>query len=67
MVMTSMQNPVDRVLEAILLALQVLQVVFLWIHDWIPLGRLNDVAAVRSQNSLGRLVIVTCSRACHGL
>jgi hypothetical protein len=53
------RHPVDRVLEAILLALQVLQVVFLWIHDWIPLGRLNDVIAVRSQNTLGRLVTVT--------
>lgn len=51
--------PVNSVLEAILLALQVLQVVFLWIHDWIPLGRLNDVAAVRSQDTLGRLVTVT--------
>ena len=49
------QHPVDRVLEAILPALQVLQVVFLWIHDWIPLGRLNDVIAVRSQDTLGRL------------
>ena len=47
------QHPVGRVLEAILLALQVLQVVFLWIHDWVPLGRLNDVVAVRSQDTLG--------------
>jgi hypothetical protein len=53
------QHPVDRVLEAILLVLQALQVVFLWIHDWIPLGRLNDVVAVRSQDTLGRLVTVT--------
>jgi hypothetical protein len=53
------KHPVDRAAETILLALQVLQVVFLWIHDWIPLGRLNDVAAVRSQDTLGRLVMVT--------
>lgn len=53
------QHPANSVLEAILLALQVLQVLFLWIHDWIPLGRLNDVAAVRSQDTLGRLVTVT--------
>jgi hypothetical protein len=46
-------------LEWILLALQVFQVVFLWIHDWIPLGRLNDVTAVRSQDTVRRLVIVT--------
>src|ERR1700720_3733286 len=46
-------------LEQALLALQAFQVVFLWIHDWIPLGRLNDVAAVRSQDTVWRLVIVT--------
>jgi hypothetical protein len=46
-------------LELALLALQAFQVVFLWIHDWIPLGRLNDVAAVRSQDTVWRLVIVT--------
>ena len=53
------QHPVDRNLEVILLVLELFQVVFLWIHDWIPLGRLNDVVAVRSQNTLGRLVTVT--------
>jgi hypothetical protein len=53
------QHPVERALEAVLLVLQALQVVFLWIHDWIPLGRLNDVVAVRSQDTLGRLVTVT--------
>jgi hypothetical protein len=47
------------VLDKILLALQAFQVLFLLIHDWIPLGRLNDVAAVRSQDTLGRLVRVT--------
>jgi hypothetical protein len=49
----------DKALETALLALQAFQVVFLWIHDWIPLGRLNDVVAVRGQDSLARLVIVT--------
>ena len=47
-------------LDKILLALQALQVLFLLIHDWIPLGRLNDVAAVRSQDTYRRLVLVTC-------
>jgi hypothetical protein len=46
-------------LEQILLALQTFQVLFLWFHDWIPLGRLNDVAAVRRQDTLARLVLVT--------
>jgi hypothetical protein len=53
------QHPEGHILEAILLTLEALQVCFLWIHDWIPLGRLNDVAAVRSQDTLGRLVTVT--------
>jgi hypothetical protein len=37
------------VLEAILIALQAFQVLFLAIHDWVPLGRLNDVGAVRRE------------------
>jgi hypothetical protein len=45
--------------EMVLLALQVFQVLFLWVHDWIPLGRLNDVAAVRNQDTRRRLVTVT--------
>jgi hypothetical protein len=36
-----------------------LQVAFLWIHDWVPLGRLNDVAAVRREDGLGGLVRIT--------
>jgi len=51
--------PANREIEMVLLALQVFQVLFLWVHDWIPLGRLNDVAAVRSQDTRGRLVTVT--------
>ena len=49
----------SHALEPILLALQAFQVAFLWTHDWIPLGRLNDVAAVRRQDSFPRLIIVT--------
>jgi len=47
------------VLEVSLLVLQTLQVAILWTHDWIPLGRLNDVSAVRSQDTTQRLVVVT--------
>jgi hypothetical protein len=50
---------IGRSLELPLIALQAFQVAFLWIHDWVPLGRLNDVAAVRKADSLQRLVIVT--------
>ena len=45
--------------ELALVALQAFQVLFLWVHDWLPLGRLNDVAAVRSQNTGSRLARVT--------
>ena len=45
--------------ELCLLALQSFQVVFLWTHDWFPLGRLNDVAAVRREDSRPRLAVVT--------
>jgi hypothetical protein len=51
--------PANREIEGVLLALQAFQVLFLWVHDWIPLGRLNDVAAVRSQDTRRRLVTVT--------
>ena len=51
--------PASPRIEIILLVLQVFQVVFLWVHDWIPLGRLNDVTAVRSQDTSLRLVAVT--------
>jgi hypothetical protein len=45
--------------EIALIVLQVFQVLFLWIHDWVPLGSLNDVAAVRHQDTRTRLVVVT--------
>jgi hypothetical protein len=51
--------PASQRVELIFLGLQVFQVLFLWLHDWLPLGRLNDVAAVRSQGTMLRLVIVT--------
>jgi len=37
----------------------VFQVLFLWLHDWVPLGGLNDVAAIRTQDTTLRLIIVT--------
>ena len=46
-------------LEAVLLLLQVLQVAFLALHDWLPIPPLNDVAAVRGVDSTSRLVAVT--------
>jgi hypothetical protein len=46
-------------LQVVLMALQGFQVLFLALHDWIPLGRLNNVAAARSENSAGRLLRTT--------
>lgn len=57
--MTHHSASTEPALEILLLALQAFQVAFLWIHDWIPLGCLNDVAAVRGQDTTRRLVIVT--------
>jgi hypothetical protein len=57
--MAQQHFPENPEIEMVLLALQVFQVCFLWVHDWIPLGRLNDVAAVRSQDTKRRLVTVT--------
>jgi hypothetical protein len=39
--------------------LQAVQVVILWLHDWLPLPPLNDVAAVRRADTTARLVWVT--------
>jgi hypothetical protein len=46
-------------MEIIFIALQVFILVFLLLHDWVPLGRFNDIAGVRSQNTPGQLVLVT--------
>jgi hypothetical protein len=51
--------PPNHQVEIILIAAQLFQVLFLWLQDWVPLGRLNDVPAVRNQDTMLRLVIVT--------
>jgi hypothetical protein len=42
-----------------LLALQAFHVLFLLFHDWVPLGSLNNITAVRAANSIGKLLIAT--------
>jgi hypothetical protein len=42
-----------------LIALQVYVVAFIALHDWVPLGDLNDVAAVQAADPRGKLVAVT--------
>jgi len=56
--MTLTSHPIGA-LEILFLALQTFVVAFLLLHDWIPLGRLNNTAAMRSQDSLLHRVIVT--------
>jgi hypothetical protein len=46
-------------MKAVFIALQVFILAFLVLHDWIPLGPFNDVAGVRSQHTLGQLVLET--------
>jgi hypothetical protein len=50
---------VNPILLDTLLGLQVFQVLFLVLHDWIPLGRLNDVKAARAANPGSRLFVTT--------
>jgi len=42
-----------------LLALQCFVVLFLFLHDWIPLGSLNDLQGVSTADSLGKRVAAT--------
>lgn len=42
-----------------LLALQCFQVLFLALHDWIPLGTLNDVKGARAANPGNKLLTTT--------
>lgn len=43
----------------LLIALQAIQVSILWLHDWVPLGVLNDVGRAQRENTRSRLVRVT--------
>jgi hypothetical protein len=42
-----------------LFVLQIFHVLFLSLHDWIPLGKLNDPKAVRATISSGKLLAAT--------
>jgi hypothetical protein len=41
------------------IACQICVVLFIALHDWIPLGRLNNLAGIRSVDSLAKRVVVT--------
>jgi hypothetical protein len=47
------------VLIVSLIGLQSFVVVFIALHDWVPLGSLNNVIAVQSADSKQKLVVVT--------
>jgi hypothetical protein len=46
-------------LVSALIALQLFVVVFIALHDWVPLGRLNNLAAVQAADPASKLLIVT--------
>ena len=46
----------SRGFEVTLFLLQAVQVLFLLLHDWVPLGRLSDLEAGRSLDSLGKRI-----------
>jgi hypothetical protein len=45
--------------EIVFLGLQTIVVVFLLFHDWVPLGSLNNLAAIRREDSLARSIFAT--------
>ena len=45
--------------DGALTGLQALGVAFIALHDWVPLGRLNDVGAVRAHETTRHLLLVT--------
>ncbi len=49
----------NRSVEVAVLALQSFHVAFLLLHDWVPLGRLNDVRALRTVYSLRKILLGT--------
>jgi hypothetical protein len=54
-----MLQHLEPALEFAFIALQAVVVAFLLFHDWVPLGRLNNLSAIRSEDSSLRRVFVT--------
>jgi hypothetical protein len=54
-----MTQPISSGFEIVFLTLQAAVVLFLLLHDWIPLGSLNNLGAIRKEDSLGRSIFVT--------
>ena len=62
-----MLQPLKPALEFTFIALQAVVVAFLLLHDWVPLGRLNNLGAIRVEDPLLRSVFVTLLPAAIGL
>ncbi len=45
--------------EILFLTLQTLVVLFLWLHDWVPLGRLSNLDAIRTEDTLTHRIFVS--------
>jgi hypothetical protein len=52
-------QPISHAFDITFLTLQALVVTFLLLHDWIPLGRLSNIAAIHNEDSLQRRIFVT--------
>jgi hypothetical protein len=50
-------------LISLVLTLQIFFVLFLSLHDWVPLGPLNDVRAAQAADTRRRLILVTVASA----
>jgi hypothetical protein len=49
----------DKGSHVAIVALQAFQLLLLLTHDWIPLGRFNDIPAVRRENTTAQLLTMT--------
>lgn len=56
-------NRTIKLSEKIFIAGLVIIFVFNLIHDWVPLGSLNDLEGIRSQHSISELVTITITNA----
>ena len=53
----------NSLLISALIGLQAFVVLYLALHDWVPLGALNDVKAVQAADSRGKLLLITAISA----
>lgn len=52
-------QPICHTFDITFLTLQAIVVAFLLFHDWIPMGRLSNIAAIHNEDSLQRRIFVT--------